>query len=65
MCWSDAELVFYNGEYRLEECESGIVFCRFYADNQIDAICHAASKYGIYSTIKALNKWQKKPPYFH
>ena len=53
MCWSDAELLFYNGEYLLKECESGIIIFRFYADTQVDAICLGASKYGVYSYFKA------------
>lgn len=61
MCWSDAELLFYNGEYLLKECATGIIFFRFYADNQVDAICLGASKYGVYSQVKALSLYSIEP----
>jgi|GEM_PF-1613254 len=65
VCWPDAELILKNGEYLLKENDSGSIFCRFYADNQVDAICIAASRYGIYSTIKALHNSQSNAIYLH
>jgi len=54
--WSDAKLIHQNNEYVLKEKVSGKIFYRYYADNQVDAICIGASRYGMYTTIKALDK---------
>jgi len=56
VCWPDAELINQNGEYLLKESDTGFIFSRFCADNQVDATCIEASRYGTYSTLKALNQ---------
>jgi len=49
ICWPDAELSYQNGLYRLTELETLVLIDEFYADNQIDAICIGAARYGIFS----------------
>ena len=65
VCWPDAELIFQRNLYFLVEKESGDIFCQFHADNQVDGICIGASKYGVYSTIKALNQQVNKVKQLH
>jgi len=65
VCWPDAELISQGNKYLLIEKESGTIFYRFHADNKIDGICIGANKYGVYSTIKALNQQVDKGICFH
>ena len=49
ICWPDAELSYYNGQYRLTDLKTLVLIDKFYADNEIDGICIGAARYGIFS----------------
>ena len=63
ICWPDAELIYENGEYVLIETASKNEIYRIFADSEVDAICSAAAKYGLYSILKVLDQFQSRPVY--